>query len=79
MDFVAPDAAGLYVHSAFNNQYNISMELFPISPFNSLGTVFGVTVHDELEVKVGLYQLSRIRTDERFRGWNLICLRTMAC
>ena len=69
LDFVAPDAAALYVHSAFNNQYNISMEQFPISPFNSLGTVVGATVNDELEVKAGLYQLSRIRTDETVRGW----------
>jgi len=69
MDFISPDASGLYVHSAFNNQYNISMEQFPISPFNSLGTVIGVTLNETVEVKAGLYQLSRIRTDETLKGW----------
>lgn len=69
MDFISPDAAGLYVHSAFNNQYNISMEQFPISPFNSLGTVIGATLNETLEVKAGLYQLSRIRSDEALKGW----------
>lgn len=69
MDFVSPEAAGLYVHSAFNNQYNISMEQFPISPFSSLGTVFGATLSDSLEIKTGVYQLSRMRTDETIRGW----------
>lgn len=69
MDFVAPDVTGLYVHSAFNNQYNISMAQFPISPFNSLGGVVGATLSERLEVKSGLYQLSRIRTDESLRGW----------
>ena len=69
MDFVAPDAAGLYVHSAFNNQYNISMEQFPISPFSSLGAVVGAPLSDTVEVKTGVYQLSRFRTDENIRGW----------
>ena len=69
MDFVAPDAAALYVHSAFNNQYNISMEQFPISPFSSLGAVVGAPLSDTVEVKTGVYQLSRFRTNETIRGW----------
>ena len=66
MDFVAPDAAALYVHSAFNNQYNISMEQFPISPFSSLGAVVGAPLSDTVEVKTGVYQLSRFRTMKPF-------------
>ncbi len=69
MDFVAPEATGLYVHSAFNNQYNISMAQFPISPFNSLGAAVGLTLSDTLQLKSGVYQLSRMRTDESIRGW----------
>ena len=63
MDFLAPDITGLYVHSAFNNQYNVSMENFAISPLTGVGGAVGYQVSNDLEVKTGVYQLSTIMTD----------------
>lgn len=68
MDFLAPEISGLYVHSAFNNQYNVSMENFAISPLTALGGVVGFQMTDTLEAKTGVYQLSTVMTNPEFGG-----------
>ena len=68
-DFLAPDITGLYTHVSFNNQYNISVNLFPISPINSLGGVVGYLLPNELMFKAGIYQLNALRADMSTRGW----------
>ena len=68
MDFLAPEISGLYVHSAFNNQYNVSMENFAISPLTAIGGVVGFQMTDTLEAKTGVYQLSTVMTNPEFGG-----------
>lgn len=69
-DFLSPEITGMYTHAAFNNQYNVSMEIFPISPMNALGGVVGYDLTDRLRLKTGLYQLSSTRTDFDRKGWD---------
>ena len=69
-DFLSPEITGMYTHAAFNNQYNVSMEIFPISPMNALGGVFGYDLTDRLLLKTGVYQLSTTRTDFDRKGWD---------
>jgi porin len=68
MDFLAPDISGLYVHSAFNNQYNVSMENFAISPLTAVGGVVGFQMTDTIEAKTGVYQVSTVMTKPEFGG-----------
>jgi hypothetical protein len=60
----------MYTHAAFNNQYNVSMEIFPISPMNAFGGVFGYRILDSLMLKTGVYQLSSIQSDFDRKGWD---------
>lgn len=71
-DFLAPEVTGWYTHTAFNNQYNVSIPIFPISPLQAYGVVVGKEVQEEHEVfvKGGVYQLSAVRSDFANRGWN---------
>ena len=69
-DFLSPEITGMYTHAAFNNQYNVSMEIFPISPMNALGTVFGAQFQNGMMLKTGLYQLSSVQTDFDKHGWD---------
>ena len=69
-DFLSPEITGMYTHATFNNQYNVSMEIFPISPMNALGGVVGYELTERLLLRTGVYQLSSIRTDFDKRGWD---------
>jgi len=69
-DFLSPEVTGLYTHAAFNNQYNVSMEIFPISPMNAFGAVVGAKMEKAMMLKGGLYQLSKTQTDFDKRGWD---------
>lgn len=69
-DFLSPEITGFYTHAAFNNQYNVSMEIFPISPMNAFGAVVGGEPIDNVMLKVGAYQLSSIQSDFERRGWD---------
>ena len=69
-DFLSPEAPGYYTNASFNNQYNVSMEVFPISPMIANGAVFGAHLDKGLILKTGVYQLSSIRTDGDNKGWD---------
>ena len=69
-DFLSPEAPGYYTNASFNNQYNVSMEVFPISPMIANGAVFGAHLDKGLNLKTGVYQLSSIRTDGDKKGWD---------
>lgn len=69
-DFLSPEISGMYTHAAFNNQYNVSIGNFPISPMNALGGVVGYELTDRVHFKTGVYQLSSTRTDSDLRGWD---------
>ncbi|MEC7986765.1 MAG: carbohydrate porin, partial [Myxococcota bacterium] len=68
-DFLSPEITGMYTHAAFNNQYNVSMEVFPISPVNALGAVVGYSLPGDLDFKAGIYQQNSIRADMDRQGW----------
>ena len=68
-DFLSPEVTGMYTHASFNNQYNVSMEIFPISPMNAFGTVLGAQLKNGMMLKTGVYQLSSVQTNFDTRGW----------
>jgi len=68
-DFLSPAITSYYTHAAFNNQYNVAVEIFPISPMNALGAVVGYSLPNNMMLKTGVYQLSSVRTDFDKKGW----------
>ena len=68
-DFLSPAITSFYTHAAFNNQYNVAVEVFPISPINAMGAVLGYEMPNNLMLKTGVYQLSSVRADFENKGW----------
>jgi porin len=67
-DFVEVPVLGNYVHSAFNNTLNITVEGLPINPYAAFGGVVTAQTSPELSLRYGLFDLSSTKPLSRWLG-----------
>lgn len=67
-DFVEVPVLGNYVHSAFNNTLNITVDGLPINPYAALGGVITAQASPELSLRYGLFDLSSTEPLSRWLG-----------
>jgi len=66
--FVTAPVFDFYVHSAFNNTLNLSIDGLPINPYASLGGIVSLRPHPELTLRYGWFDLSSTEPLARWLG-----------
>jgi porin len=67
-DFIAAPVLGFYVHSAFNDTLNLSLNAAPISPYAALGGLVHLQAGPELSLRYGWFDLSSTQSIATWLG-----------